>query len=144
MDRLQKLYELALGHYGMWYQWGGEGPPRNYGYDCSGFVQRILREGKCDPPGDQTAQTLYDWAKKNKWSEYRGRGSVAFFGFDDKISHVGWMIDSFIMISAAGGTSYVTNMDKARQKDAFIKIQPISWYKAPKFIAAFAPPYRWG
>ncbi len=44
------------------YRWGGES---TRGIDCSGFVQMYLRKIELDPPGDQSAQALYNYARNN-------------------------------------------------------------------------------
>ena len=41
------------------YIWGGADPEK--GLDCSGLVQLILEKLNLDPPGDQTAHTLYNY-----------------------------------------------------------------------------------
>ena len=124
---LDDIYNYALTFYGIPYEWGGDG--RNYGYDCSGYVQKILQFAKIDPPGDQTAQNLYHYFSV-KGTPLRARGSIAFFGTPERCSHVGWMIDDKIMINAAGGGS-----------NSYVKIQPIAWYKTPPFLGAWMPKY---
>lgn len=139
---LQELYEFALSYYGVPYQWGGDGPlgMDKYGFDCSGFVQCILKKANVDPPGDQTAHDLYLYFKKNGYPAVV-RGSLAFFGSEDRVSHVGWMIDNKIMISAAGGGPAIRARKIAIYNNASVKIQPISYYKVPALVGCYSPHY---
>lgn len=150
VSSLDELYEYALSFYGIPYQWGGEGPEAgfpignqrhgSFGYDCSGLVQVILSKVGADLPGDQTAHALYQYFKTNG-TEGKQRGALAFFGTAERASHVGWMFDHKIMISAAGGGSWCTNPTIAKTRNAAVKIQPIEIYKAPPFLGAWSPHY---
>lgn len=137
--KLDDIYDFALSLYGVPYQWGGDG--RGYGFDCSGYVQHILKFAKLDPPGDQTAHGLYLHFKKEGYP-VRAKGALAFFGTEDRCSHVGWMIDDKVMISAAGGGSNCRSLHIAKSLNASIKIQPVSWYKTPPFLGAYMPWYK--
>ena len=136
---LDDIYNHALSFYGIPYEWGGDGT--KYGYDCSGYVQKILQFAGIDPPGDQAAHNLYQWAQV-KGTPLKARGSLAFFGTAESCTHVGWLIDDKIMISAAGGGSNCKTPHIAKSLNAYIKIQPISWYKTPPFLGAWMPRYK--
>lgn len=125
---VDKLYDYALTLWGKPYIWGGEGP---VGYDCSGFVQALLKAARVHPPTDLTAEGLYLYYKANGLElSSPGRGALVFFGAP-RINHVGWMIDSRILISAAGGNRHCTTVEYAQKINASVKIQPLSHYRSP-------------
>lgn len=141
---LDELYRLVLTkYYGMFYQWGGSGPPRDYGIDCSGLVQRILQIAGICPPGDRTAESLYCYylQHQDEMTCSRERGALAFFGTENHVVHVGWMIDEECMLSASGGGHTVVALQDAIAKNARVKIEPISRWKNPAFLAAVLPKY---
>jgi len=133
---LSEIYDYALTFYNKPYIWGGEGPE---GYDCSGFVQKLLEKAGLDPEGDQTADTLYKYFLKNGSLNYFGLGSLAFYGSSERIIHVGFCIDTRTMISASGGGRSCTTVQIARAQGASIKFEPIRFRK--DFIACIMPPY---
>jgi cell wall-associated NlpC family hydrolase len=53
------LIQYAMSFIGVPYRWGGSNPIT--GFDCSGLVQEILKSVYMDPPGDQTAEALYQY-----------------------------------------------------------------------------------
>jgi len=133
---MTELYDYAITFYNKPYIWGGEGPD---GYDCSGFVQKLLQAASIDPTGDQSADCLYHFFLKNGLLNYFGLGSLAFYGSRERIIHVGFCIDSKVMISASGGGRNVTTSQIARSQGASIKFEPIKYRK--DFIACIMPPY---
>ncbi len=141
LQSLDALYRYALSFYGMPYEYGGDGI-RGYGIDCSGLIQRILAPVGLDPAGDQTAHSLY--LHFNSCPKAQKRGSLAFFGNRDRISHVGWMIDELSMISAAGGGINCSTLAISKALHANVKLQPVSWYHVPAFVGAFDIPYQFG
>jgi len=125
MIDLMVLYSLTF--LGVPYRWGGENPME--GYDCSGFLQEILSSVGLDPPGDQTAQTLYNSLSKKDWRSGLGKGSILFFGSSrEHISHVALCVDveGETMIEAGGGNSSITSVFYASKHNAFIRLRPIS------------------
>lgn len=141
---LDALCEYALSLYGIPYQWGGEGPDgvRNYGFDCSGYVRRILRfAGHPFAKDDFTAHSLYLHLKETNCKRAQDKGAIAFFGTTDRISHVGFMLTPDIMINAAGGGPGCKTPKDARAMHAMVKIQPLDWYKSPPFVASYLPNY---
>lgn len=135
---MKYLVDYAFSFLHMPYRWGGYNPIE--GYDCSGFVQEILASVGIDPPGDQTAQALYNLLEKtsspNKW----GVGSLAFFGASvTKITHVAFCIDQYRMIEAGGGGSTTLTTADAIKQNAFVRIRPISNRK--DLVAMIRPNY---
>lgn len=107
------------------YIWGGDDPI--LGFDCSGLVQELLAMIGLDPPGDQTAQSLYDHFKSRSTEGPRACGTLVFFGSSiSKITHVGLMLDDVSMIEAAGGGSKTTSMAQAATQNAYIRVRPYS------------------
>ena len=110
------------------------------GYDCSGFIQEVLASAGLDPPGDQTAQSLFEhFSKDGRWNRYQA-GSLAFYGKDARhVTHVAMMIDKYRVIEAGGGGSNVTNTQAAARADAFIRVRHISHRK--DLVAVLFPDY---
>lgn len=143
---LDDLYLYALTLFGIWYEYGGEGPGSHgplgqeyYGFDCSGLACHLLRRSGVLLPGDFSADGLY----RRFQSSEPGikRGSLVFFGTPAKAVHVGWALNEELIISAAAGDTSTTTRKIAISRAASVKIQPIAWYKAPPFLGAFTPEY---
>ncbi len=117
------MIEYAKTFIGTPYKWGGEGVA---GFDCSGFIQEVLRCVGMDPKGDQTAQGLYNHFIKNSKGSGIAPGSVLFWGKDiDRITHVSLAINFFHHIEAGGGNSKTINLDVAERQGAMVRIRPL-------------------
>lgn len=138
---VQLLRDYALRFVGIHYKWGGNNPLT--GMDCSGFIQILLASVGEDPPGDQTAQALYNYFSSNghaTWNHY-SMGALAFFGESaTKITHVGMLLDQYRMIEAAGGNSRTQTRTDAEDKGAFVKISLLS--RRSDLVAILKPYYR--
>lgn len=122
--RLDSVLDYAKSFIGTPYRWGGRHPSE--GLDCSEFVQIVLRAVGFDPPGDQTAQTLYDKLKNCSSIPDPQAGAVLFFGKSvTKMSHVALALDELLMIEAGGGDRTTTTLQRAIEQRAFIRIRPI-------------------
>jgi cell wall-associated NlpC family hydrolase len=128
------LAEYALSFLGVPYIYGG-----NYrdGLDCSGFVCEVLRAGGLIK-GDYSAQGLYD--ELRNFPQKRGANSLAFFGADDKnIVHVGFCLNTDLMIEAGGGDQWVTSIEIAKKQGACVRIRPINFRR--DFLTTIMPIY---
>lgn len=116
--------EYAKSFIGVPYKWGGETPID--GYDCSGFVQEILRSVGLDPIQDQTAQGLANhFFSYGEVLKDPRAGCLVFFGQANiKITHVGFMLNRLQMIEAGGGGSKVTDKQSAIDSRAFVRVRP--------------------
>lgn len=133
------LIQYALQFVGIQYKWGGAHPAD--GLDCSGLVQIILRSAGIDPTGDQTAQALYDAFEKNGSYGVCAAGSLAFFGKDvTHITHVGFCLDPYRMIEAAGGGSKTVDLKSAIDSEAFVKVSLIK--SRQDLVAIIKPHYN--
>lgn len=134
---LVKAY--ALSFLGIPYKWGGSNPIE--GLDCSGLVQLIMSAAGMDPPGDQTAQGLYNhFAPIVPARVRRGLGSLLFFGKDlQSITHVAWGLDELRMIEAGGGDHLTITREDAARKGAFVRISMIEHRK--DLVAVVSPTY---
>lgn len=132
------LLQYAMQFIGQPYYFGGNDPQQ--GWDCSGLVGEILLAGGAVPFGTRTnAQGLYDLISTNGGTCWN-LGSVAFFGQDMKsIVHVGWCLDSFLMLEAGGGDSGVVDTASAIARHAFVKMRPIRYRK--DFLTVLKPSY---
>lgn len=135
---MEFLISYALSFVGIPYRWGGENPIT--GFDCSGLVQEILRSVGLDPPGDQTAQALYDHFKLFSEAGKFSPGALSFYGENlKKITHIGFLIDSFRMVEAGGGGHLVKTKEDAGLQNAFVRIRPVKSRK--DFLTTLLPPY---
>lgn len=126
MTDLTLLKDYALQFVGTNYLWGGDDPI--LGYDCSGFIQELLMSVGIDPPGDQTAQALYNHFKSNgSRALSRGYiGALVFYGRGPHtISHVGMCLDGKTTIEAGGGNARTKTKQAASAQNAFIRLRPL-------------------
>lgn len=132
------LIQYAMSFLGVPYRWGGENPIT--GLDCSGLVQEILKSVGMDPPGDQTAQALFNHFVKVSRSGEFCEGAIAFYGSSmNKITHVAFMIDSFRVIEAGGGGSLTLTKEDASHQNAFVRIRPVKHRQ--DFLTTLNPVY---
>lgn len=142
---MELLKTYALSFLGRPYLWGGDDPMS--GLDCSGLVQEILASVGMDPPGDQTAQALFNHFERDaNWNVY-ALGALAFYGKSVReISHVAFCLDQYLCIEAGGGGSLTTSAQAAAAQNAFVRIRPITRRKdlvavlKPKYVAIGAYP----
>lgn len=135
---MNHLIQYAMQFVGVPYKWGGANPIE--GLDCSGLVQLILAAAGIDPPGDQTAQGLYNYFEKygarNAWAA----GALAFFGKDvNHVTHVAFCINPYQMIEAGGGGSQILTREDAAKHGAFVRMRHIQ--SRPDLIAVIKPNY---
>ncbi len=81
---------------GLPYTWGGSS---SFGYDCSGFVQMLMRQRGYLIPRDADVQAAWSGFEPVKVSALRA-GDVLFFGGDGKITHTGMYIGDGKFIQA--------------------------------------------
>ena len=118
------LIHYAKTFIGKPYLWGGNGVT---GFDCSGFVQEILKCVGLDPRGDQTAQGLYNYFVKHSKGSGVAPASLLFWGKStDRITHVSLAIDYFYHIEAGGGNSKTINKEVAEKQGAMVRIRPLN------------------
>jgi gamma-D-glutamyl-L-lysine dipeptidyl-peptidase len=91
------LNQIAVKYLNAPYLWGGRSP---FGIDCSGFTQNVFRICGYDLPRDSAQQAQVGSAIK--YSEIQ-LGDLAFFkNNDDKIVHVGIVLENNQIIHASG------------------------------------------
>lgn len=135
---MHHLVDYAKSFLGVPYLWGGE--TRLKGLDCSGLVQEILKAAGIDPPGDQSAQALYNHFDKNSTWNVTGAGSLVFYGVSPmKVTHVAFMIDKYLIIEAAGGGSDIVTLQDAVSKNAIVRMRPYD-YRSDR-VAVLKPNY---
>lgn len=121
------------------YQYGGTNPI--VGYDCSGYVQELLMaagELPWDAP-KKNAQEIFELYEHTASHSY-GAGALAFYGKDLlHISHVGFCLDPYLMLSAASGDSKCVNDEVAIQENAFLKMRTIHYRS--DFLTVLKPAY---
>lgn len=138
MDAWKIYYDYALSFLGINYKWGGSNTIS--GIDCSGLAQQLLEMLGIDPPGDQTAQGLYNYFKNYGtvcMAKDFKRGSIApglqigafaFYGTNERsITHVTALISPWLCIGANGGGQKVIDKLTADRANAFVKIRPVDY-----------------
>ena len=131
--RLDIMIDYAMRFVGVPYIWGGAHPQQ--GFDCSGLVQEALASVGLDPPGDQTAASLYDALKVSAFQpiENPTRGALLFFG-SPKLSHVAIALSQHIMIEAGGGGDHTKTVAGAIAARAAVRLRPIESRTDLKFM----------
>lgn len=118
--------DYAMRFIGTPYIWGGNNPLE--GFDCSGFIQEVLKVHGVDPKGDQTSQGLYNHFNSNGLSaQIPFKGCLLFFGNSEyRITHIAMAINKTLMIEAGGGGSKIHTPSEAAEAGAYVRIRPIS------------------
>ena len=136
-DMRDILILYALQFVGLPYRWGGDDPI--LGFDCSGMMQEILAAAGIDPPGDQNANGLYNYFKKNHASTERKAGALIFYGDGKRVNHCGFFVSENHVIEAGSGNSKTTSSAMAARQNAYVRMRP---YNARKDIMGiFFPLY---
>lgn len=119
---MEFMIRYALTFIGKPYRWGGSSPMN--GFDCSGLIQEILASVGMDPPGDQTAQALFDHFEKNGSLGVQKAGALAFYGKSvTQITHIAFMIDPYRVIEAGGGGSKTQTLQDAIDQGAYVRMR---------------------
>lgn len=135
---IKTLNEYAIQFVGLPYLWGGDDPI--LGFDCSGFAQEIMAAAGVDPPGDQTAQMLYNYLSENGLYNVRRGGSFAFYGKGpQKITHVAYLFDKFTIIEFGGGGSRTKSEEDAARHNAYCRLRPLE--RRSDLVAVMRPKY---
>jgi cell wall-associated NlpC family hydrolase len=137
---MELLRQYALAFAGVQYHWGGDDPV--HGFDCSGFVEEILKSSGVLPHslGKLSAQMLYNWLERDSSPNVWALGSIAFYGQDvSSIGHIGFCLDQYRMIEAGGGAADTVSGDIAAARNAFIRIRPIKYRR--DFLCVLKPRY---
>lgn len=135
---MQYLIQYAISLLGTRYKWGGSNPLS--GWDCSGLVQEILASCGMDPPGDQTAQTLFNYFEPKSSVNVYQPGAIAFYGQSlTKIIHVAFMIDNYRIIEAGGGGSHTLTKEDAELQNAFVRMRLVK--HRGDFLITLKPQY---
>lgn len=135
---MNHLIDYAKSFLHLPYIWGGDDPLS--GLDCSGLVQLILASVGMDPPGDQTAQALYNHFEINGSLNSYGAGSIAFYGESvTKVTHIAFCLDQYLMIEAGGGGSTTKTLQDAITQNAYVRMRLIKSRK--DLVAVIKPRY---
>jgi len=97
LSNLENIKKIALKYLHAPYLWGGRSP---FGIDCSGLTQMVYKFLNINLPRD-----AYQQAKIGKnvgFLEESKIGDLAFFGKEEKITHVGIIIGKNEIIHASG------------------------------------------
>lgn len=135
---LDKIVNYAISLSGIPYRSAGNNPVENF--DCSGFVQWILRAAGIDPPGRQNAQMLYDYFNNKSTHGVFQAGSLAFYGENlNKIEHVAFMIDPYRIMECGGGDHTTLTIQDAAAHNACVRMGLVKYRK--DFLETLKPSY---
>lgn len=141
MAGVDLLVQYALTLVGRPYHWGGDDPLS--GFDCSGFVEEILKAAGRIPrlSPKMSAQEIYNHLMSTGEEAGESKaGSIAFFGKDlNHIDHIGFCVTPFQMIHAGSGDSTTVSDERASQQNAFVRLDLISYRK--DFLRVIWPGY---
>lgn len=94
-----KVVGFARAQLGVPYQWGGNGPPGDWGYDCSGLAKAAYAAAGVVLP--RTAQQQYDALGIHPPGSGQPQpGDLLFYGTPARIHHVGIYVGGGRMIDA--------------------------------------------
>ena len=140
MDPVQAFLLQATSCLNIPYIWGGSNPLQ--GFDCSGYAQWVLRTIGMDPPGDQSAQALFDWVRvRGDVSPADPVGSLVFYGANIfSIKHVAILLNAYQIIEAGGGGSSTLTRAEAAALGACIRIRHVA-DREKEIVAIIKPPF---
>lgn len=133
-----KLIDYSIALSGTPYKFGGDNPLT--GFDCSGYVQWILRAAGMDPPGRQSAQDLYDLFSAKSTHGMFQPGCLAFYGASlTKVEHVAFMIDPYRIMECGGGDHLTMTVPDAAAHNACVRMQLVKYRH--DFLETLKPSY---
>ena len=93
-----EIIKLAIYLMSVPYLWGGKS---SFGYDCSGFVQMVLKAVGISFPRDTGLQIKTDWLKGISITDTQP-GDLVFFFVDNQINHVAFSTGEGNIIHCSG------------------------------------------
>ncbi len=136
MDNRVVLYDYAMRLVGLPYRWGGDDTVD--GFDCSGLVQELLKSvGVLQGTADHTAAGLAGLFPEIIEPDF---GALVFFG-SGSISHVGFCLNSLLMLEAGGGGSKTLTKADAAAQNAYVRVRPIRGRQ--NLVGFRQPQYPW-
>lgn len=95
------------------------------GLDCSGLVCEALCATGVLPHGTVlNAQALFNRFEHQGANDFR-IGALVFYGSSVlRITHVGILLDSRLMIEAGGGNEETDTLQEAIERNAFVRMRP--------------------
>jgi gamma-D-glutamyl-L-lysine dipeptidyl-peptidase len=91
---IPEAIELAKKFMGVTYTWGGTS---SFGYDCSGFMQMLMRQRGFVMPRDADIQAAWTGVAPVKREQLQA-GDLLYFGSEKKITHTGMYIGDGMFI----------------------------------------------
>lgn len=104
---VSQMIDFSHRFLGLPYTWGGRS---SFGYDCSGFVQMLMRQRGYSIPRDADIQAAWSGFEPVSVSDLRP-GDVLFFGGHGKITHTGMYIGDGKFIDATTHDHPVIQID---------------------------------
>lgn len=105
---IPEMVKFSRRFLGLPYTWGGRS---SFGYDCSGFVQMLMRQRGYSIPRDADVQAQWSGFEPVSVRHLKA-GDVLFFGHDEKITHTGMYIGHGKFIDATTHEHPVIQIDR--------------------------------
>lgn len=93
---IPQMVDFSRRFLGLPYTWGGTS---SFGYDCSGFVQMLMRQRGFSIPRDASVQADWSGFEPVSVADLRA-GDLLYFGGNGKITHTGMYIGDGMFIQA--------------------------------------------
>lgn len=130
------LWEMIKGSLNTPYKWGGDDPMA--GWDCSGFVQAMLRPFDILPKDkDFTAADMFNFLKGKAVYEPHFGCLVFFYKEGSPPHHVEICLNAKRSVGASGGNSETVNEGQAIVQNAYVQVKSIERGLRTAFINPF-------
>lgn len=134
----QRLLYYAYTLIGTPYYYGGNHVVT--GFDCSGFVNLVLKRFRLVPQQDHNSQMLLDLFRQHQTDQIEP-GNLIFYGKGQSvIRHVAILIDEHLILECGRGTSRTKDLATAIHQRACVQVSAID--RPPSRMIAIVNPFQ--